>query len=281
MIFDFLKKKRTDDVVTVNPKLEKMDTSKQKQKINDVQLKTNLQVFLDFEKHTEEKYNIVGKIDFSFRSDIPSKESEANFDHFPCIVKVGTQNYGDIEKLDDKQKNHLYNTIEHELIHVRNYYDLTQETRDKISNNLMSIAHWGRLMLDEYSAYKESNALYPETEDELNSSQEKVLESFNHIQKGYLSGATDAQFYVSFYYNCCAIISHSIVDDDFPRDKRNRDYVRACNDFIKDLDEAHGRMPLNYEEYKSLGNKLMSDLLIMAPVNKREFFKFNTRIRLD
>lgn len=117
----------------------------------------------------------------------------------------------------------------------------------------MSIAYWGRLMLDDYSAYKESNALYPETEDELNCTQEDVLVPFNHIQKGYFFDTTDAQFYVAFYNNCCAIILHSIVDDDFPRDKRNRDYVRACNDFIKDLEEAHGRMPLNYEEYRSLG----------------------------
>lgn len=78
--------------------------------------KTNLQVFLDFEKQTEEKYNIVGKLDFSLRIDIPSKESVTDFSQFPCIVKAGTQNYGDIEKLNDKQKTHLYNTIEHELM---------------------------------------------------------------------------------------------------------------------------------------------------------------------
>lgn len=251
--------------------------------IQNTALKTNLQKIKDFELEMERKYNLTGKIDFHLLRNEFDKKSKGCFMDGKYYIEVGMKDYENLESLTDKQWNHIYNTITHELIHGRNYYNLSSDTQNKLHSNIRTIAHWARLVLEEYSAYKEANELFPETVDELNCTEEKIFEAFEHMYSiGIFNKPSPQELYIAFYDYCSALIVHSIVGNEFPRNKeKNRDYNRACNDFIKDLKETYSKMPLNYDEYKVLGEILLSDLMFMVPVERRNIFKANTNIKFN
>ncbi|MCY6958429.1 hypothetical protein [Clostridium brassicae] len=235
---------------------------------------------LKFEQEFERKYNLTEKVDFQLLNDKLDRESVTQFIDQKCYVKVGIKDYEDQEYLTDKQCNHIRNTIVHELIHCRNYFSLSVDTRVKISQNLRTINHWARMLLDEYSAYKEANEIYPETVDELNCSEGKLFTAFKRMYAGILIKATDEQFFEAFYDNCSALITISIVNKEFPTIKvENRNYNRACESFLNALKEAYLKMPLNFDEYKVLGEELLKCLSSMAPKNEIETFKLNTHIK--
>lgn len=235
---------------------------------------------LEFKQELEGKYGLVGKVDFQLLGNKLDNESITQIGDQKCYIKVGVKDYENQEYLTDKQCNHIRNTIAHELIHCRNHFNLSLDTRVKIRQNLMTINNWARLVLDEYSAYKEANEMYPETVDELNCSEELLFTVFKQMYGRILINVTDKQMFEAFYDYCSALIVTSVINKEFPTiEVENKNYNAACQRFLNVLKEAHLKMPFTFDEYKVLGEELLECLISMAPKDKIEVFKFNTHIK--
>lgn len=226
----------------------------------------------------ESNFNLLDKVNLIFAINKYDKESVSYFKSGVFNIEIGIKDYDDIEKVTDKQYNHICNTILHELIHARNFYSLSNKTQQRLNDNKMTLAYYAWKILDEYSAYLESNQRFPETSKELCGNADDVFNAFIHMTKGRLIGAADWEFYDAFYDYCSALIVIYILDKENLLSYNEGRNKSAIESYINDLKYSYNRMPLSYEQYESLGRRLIKDILIMIPREKQKVFMQNTHI---
>lgn len=226
----------------------------------------------------ELEFGLVNKVSFVFAINKYEKESICYFKDGIYNIEVGIKNYSNIEKVTEKQYNHICNTVLHELVHARNSELLSDGTKYRLENNKMMLAHYAWKILDEYSAYFEANKRFPETASELNGSIDKVFCAFMNMTKGVLVGEKDEKLYDAFYDYCSALIVRYILDKDKLLSYNEGENKNMIKSYMNDLNYSYERMPLSYEQYESLGRRLIKDILIIIPKEKQKFFKHNTHI---
>lgn len=226
----------------------------------------------------ELEFDLINKVKFVFVPNKYDKESISYFKDGIYNIEVGIKDYSNIEKITEKQYNHICNTVLHELIHSRNFYLLSDKIKQQLGDNKRTLAHYAWKILDEYSAYTESNQRFPETFDELNGNTNDVFNAFTHMTRGRLLGATDWEFYNAFCDYCSALIARYVLDKDNLLSYNEENYKSAIEAYINDLKYSYDRMPLSYEQYESLGRRLINNLLALIPQKKQKIFKCNTHI---
>lgn len=227
----------------------------------------------------EKEFDLIDKVDIRLDKGKYDKQSISFFKDNIYHIVVGIKDYQDMEKLTDKQFNHVCNTILHELIHARNFFELSNGMRSKLlEKNRRTLQHYAWKMLDEYSAYMESNQQFKENADELNGTVDDAFKGFLHMSQGTLVRATEEEFYDAFYDYCSAIIARYCVDKELFLSCLEEEYECMVENFLMHLRYSYDQRPLSYEQYESLGRRLIYDLLEIIPRGKQHFFKYNTHI---
>ncbi|RUS44923.1 hypothetical protein [Cohnella sp. AR92] len=238
-----------------------------------------------FVDQIKKEYSIVGPMNVKFSDELPINKGDANFGDKECIVNIGIKGKRarnrEISELSESEWITLKNTIVHELRHVKNREELTQDTREKIYNNRFSLPYFAMQLIDEYDAYKSADEKYSQasigsTESEL----QRAMKQWLNKQLIMLSGFNDITRYNHFYDNCTAIIVHSIRNINFPSiPETYSGYNEMCRKIIDIMHEYYSEMPLSYDKYEEAGRRLWNAILIMVPNDLINIFKKNVGIR--
>ena len=225
---------------------------------------------------------ITDEVKVFFDSNLEEKKTRVSFNSTPPLITVGVKEYN-WKQITEKQRLKICNTIYHELVHVRDRKRIKGIIDDDVMNS-RDLAHFGYMLVDEFIAYTEANEIYPESEEDLNSSLEDLYYVlFQHMTNRilYLNGSrirTESdqnRFFEACYENCSALIPRYVICGGFSEDKKYVPFQRAMAGLVNSVDEKE---KLDFEDYKQIGNSFITNLIYDLPSTKRKIFWENTGI---
>ncbi|MBF8983991.1 hypothetical protein IZY60_10605 [Lutibacter sp. B2] len=228
------------------------------------------------------EYSLEDYVNVQFSDEYPINKGITKFENNICYIEIGVEGCRGKKKLLEDEWITLQNTIVHELTHAKNYVKMTQDTRDKLKDNLHSLTYFARQLVDEYSAYKAADDRYKQVV--INSSEnslQRALKPF-WFNKQFIqdTGLNAERRYDYFYDDCTAIIIHSIRNKKFPSiPETYSGYNATCKKIMEIVQEYNSKMPLDYDQYEEAGKKLWNALLLMVPVSFISNFKMNVGIK--
>lgn len=191
-------------------------------------------------------------------------------------MRIGTKESREHNKLSKSEWITLKNTIVHELTHVKNRLEMTQDTREKLNNNMYSLAHFAMMLVDEYNAYKTADDRFKQFSMGSEESELQItLQLFWDNKRFKQVNKLDANRRFNHLYDACtAIIVHSIRNRKFPSiSEMYSGYNNMCVRIMEVLGLYNSRMPLDYATYEEVGKELWIALLIMVPQDSIRNFK--------
>lgn len=245
-------------------------------------IETNKSLLEEIESVIEEirtGYYTNDSIQIELNDELPINQGELEVKNDQYKVVIGVEGCNERQNLLDSEWITLKNTIVHELTHVKNRVQMSNDTREKISASIHSLAHFAMLLIDEYSAYKTADDQFKQV---------RIMSKEIDIQNAHRSfwlGKNVARLsakvrYAHYYNNCTAVIIHSLRNKNFPSiPEMYPGYNNMCRDLMCVLSEYNSRMPLNYDEYERAGIELWGVLLKMVPVEYQQEFKGNVGIK--
>lgn len=201
-----------------------------------------------------------------------------------CFVMVGIKDLIETEYTEALLLT-FKNTVYHELVHVRNYFNASDEVREIVDKEELTYAYWARKLTDDYMAYTEANQSFPLDKSCLGISEEDILKVFYHYCLPLIfDNETDAMLFQSFYNLGTAIIVNSIVDDEFPH-RKDENLQKFHERYMYHLKKAVDECYSTKKEFEQLAEMLLKDFEILYRVIKQksvtdfEYFKKNSRMK--
>lgn len=243
-----------------------------------------------FENKMKSQFKILQDVNFIYDTDKADYENMTipGTGDKKTVVTVGVKGY-DFDNLTDKQRLKLYNTIVHELIHIRDREKVPIDVQEKINSGQFrrTLGHFGYMIYDEYVAYKESNEIYREEASDLKSDEDKIVNIFyNHLLKkglvidktlNYRTENDKAQFYRSFLDYCSALIALYIIKGKLYGTSKNIESLNNCISILGDVFLDKGCV-LSWDEYEKLADRFITGIIGDLPSSQRQTFKYNTEI---
>lgn len=247
---------------------------------NDKELSREIILFID---KVKKEYYLDDFVNVQLSDELPINQGRIiiDFENSIFTVKIGVKECRERNELSDSEWITLKNTIVHELTHAKNRRELTQDTQEKLNDNIHSLPYFAMHLIDEYNAYKTADNRFRQSVATEESLIQRALKPFwfnEHFIKE--TRLDDNSRYDHFYDDCTAIIIHSIRNIRFPSiPETYRGYNDMCKKIIEILSNYNSMMPLSYDKYEEAGGELWNALLIMVPNNLRSNFKKNVGIR--
>lgn len=244
----------------------------------------------EFENRIIKQFKIEKKIEFIYD---PNKKNYENYtlpgaSDEKAQIFIGVNGY-DLYNLDDSQRLNLYNTILHELIHVKNRVYAEPDVQEKLDSGLYRrhLGHFGYMIYDEYIAYREANEQFKQTASILKESEATLVNIFYRhlitknlvVDKaiGYRTKEDKATFYRAFLDYCNAVIAIYVIKGRLEGVGREIERLNYCMKYLEESYENKSHL-LSWSEYIELAKEFIKRIIYDLSSCQRKTFKYNTEI---
>lgn len=241
-----------------------------------------LQEIMLFSDEIIKEYSLKGFVEIQLKDEMPINNGRVIFENNIWIAQIGVKGCRNLKELASGDWITLKNTILHELTHVKNKIEMTQDTLKKLNEKDLSLACFAMKLIDEYVAYRTADERFEQLiigskENEVQRALKPFWSNKYFIQNSGLNGA---ERYDQLYDIFTAIIVHSTRNANFPSIPEDYNgYNEMCKRVITIVDKYSIEMPLDYEKYEEAGKELWDALLIIVPKHLVGNFKRNTGLK--